>query len=263
MVNAALKALLQDWASARRGPASGADLLAGFMHTFPHWRGRLAEAWKAHGVWVRATPHRTRVPLDETLLRAMLSIAVFWGWSRTAAALALGFYGLLRPGELCQIRRVHWKLPSEVRGTVGDGVVLAFMRAKTRYRAARLQSVVLRDSTAILLLESVSRGMPSRQHLVPDGVLGLHRRFNHLLAALGAHRLPFSPASLRGGGAVHMLRGHGASLTEIMFAGRWESVRTVSRYLQEGLAAYAVSHLDAVTAAHVSLAAALLQDILR
>ena len=33
------------------------------------------------------------------------------------------------------------------------------------------------------------------------------------------------------------------SVTEIMFAGRWDSLRTLNHYLQEGLAAYAVSCL--------------------
>ena len=35
----------------------------------------------------------------------------------------------------------------------------------------------------------------------------------------------------------------GQSLTEILFAGRWDSLKSLNHYLQEGMAAYAASKL--------------------
>ena len=55
---------------------------------------------------------------------------------------------------------------------------LAFAKAKTQYRAARPQSVVVMKPIAVVLMEAVSATLARRQSLAPDGVIVLHRRFN-------------------------------------------------------------------------------------
>ncbi len=70
------------------------------MKHFPGFRGRLAESWHAYSIWSRATPHVTRLGLDEVVPRAMVVVWSVWNWRRTAAAWLIGFYALPRPGEL-------------------------------------------------------------------------------------------------------------------------------------------------------------------
>ena len=176
----------------------------------------------------------------------MAAIAVVWDWPLTAAALLSGFYGLLRPGEIAGLRRGHLRLPSDGAGLVNSPtLIIALVRPKTRHRAARLQSVVVRNAIAITAVHSAVNLLPRRCLLVPDGVAGFAKRFAQLLNALNINLNLYTPASLRGGGCVSLFQTQGVGLTDIMFAGRWESTRTVSIYLQEGLAAFATSTLSA------------------
>ncbi len=119
--NAAFSARLQQFASDQKALYHGADLLPGFMKRFPWFRGRLAESWHACSIWSSATPHVTRVGLDEVALKAMVVIRAVWSWRRIAAALLIGFYALLRPGELAAVKRAHLRLPCDGLGLDGAG----------------------------------------------------------------------------------------------------------------------------------------------
>ena len=41
------------------------------------------------------------------MLTAMVVVCTVWGWRRAAAALLIGFYALLRPGELVAVKRAR------------------------------------------------------------------------------------------------------------------------------------------------------------
>ena len=106
-------------------------------------------------------------------------------------------------------------------------------------RAARIQSVHVADALlATLGLRCVGR-LPPTTRLCPGG----SRKSSKLcFSAVGLCASPYTPASLRRGGAVaDVLRG--CSLTFIMFHGRWAAVKTTTHYLQSGLAAHVATTL--------------------
>ncbi len=113
------------------------------------------------------------------------------------------------------------------------------MKAKTRNRAARVQSVVIHDFEAVRLLEVALHGVSQTTLLLPGGTAGFRLRFAELLSALHVGHLAYSPASLRPGGALHIFSGGNASLADLMYRGRWDCAKTLSHYLQEGFAALA------------------------
>ena len=121
-------------------------------------------------------------------------------------------------------------------------------------RAARIQSVHVADALlATLGMRCVGR-LPPTTRLCPGG-------FQALLSAVGLCASPYTPASLRRGGAVaDVLRG--CSLTFIMFHGRWAAVKTTTHYLQSGLAAHVAATLPTPARLLVKTFAAALPELL-
>ena len=80
------------------------------MAAHPHTRGTMGECWKLTKKWQQQVPRLPRVPMDEPLLWAMVVIAWIWSWIHIAVALAVGFTGCLRPGEIGDLTARDFKL---------------------------------------------------------------------------------------------------------------------------------------------------------
>ena len=240
--NRAVSAFLQ-WLNQQRSPVYiGSYFLAGLQERHPLLRGRLGPSWRAQRTWVLSAPTRVRAPVDDTVLRAMVVVALLWHWPVTAFLLLLGHRGYMRPGELTALRAGHVRL-TDPHFRTGAAVIAAVVRPKTRSSAAPVQAVVVRDQVLLRMAAVTLTGLPPHARLCPDGARGLRLRFDALVAALGAQAGGYTPGGLRGGGAVSDYTSGRSSLTDIMFHGRWASVRSVTHYLQLGAAAVATTRL--------------------
>ena len=141
--------------------------------------------------------------------------------------------------------------------------MIAITKPKTRLRGARLQAVVIHDPVTLALAAlALSTHLGQSALVLPGGASELRRCFDELLRAVGASGLPYSSASLRGAGAVADFSHARSSLTDVMFHGRWESVSSVTHYLQMGLAALATAQLPEDAALRCCRLAALLPSVL-
>eukprot|EP00971_Amphidinium_carterae_P153769 3048949-Amphidinium_carterae.1 len=80
-----------------------------------HWlalRHQLPRGWGVAKTWRLLTPIQNHKPLPLTVLQAMITVALSWGWFEFGLALGLGFFGLLRPSELLHLRAHQILLPS-------------------------------------------------------------------------------------------------------------------------------------------------------
>jgi hypothetical protein len=77
--------------------------------------------------------------------------------------------------------------------------------------------------------------------LMPGGATLFGKRFLALLEALKLANLPYTPGCLRPAGVVADFISGQANLTELMFHGRWESLRSLTRYLQAGMADFTIA----------------------
>ena len=102
----------------------------------PQYRSLLPRAWQTLKAWEASRPWRSRTPFtNETLeymvlqfiCRAIEAARALDGfiWLRMAAALLLGFYGLLRPGEYLSVRREDLHL---VRVPSGEWKILVGLK---------------------------------------------------------------------------------------------------------------------------------------
>eukprot|EP00435_Cladocopium_sp_Y103_P020515 s2882_g5.t1 len=105
----------------------------------PHLRKQMTLAWDFAYSWVADEPFSHRPAMPASVLLAVLSVAILWGWIETAAILGLTWAGVLRIGEALQAVRSDLVLPEDA----APGMTHALLRIrepKTRGRHARHQA---------------------------------------------------------------------------------------------------------------------------
>ena len=104
----------------------------------------------------------SHLPWPAPLLRACISLALLWGWPRTALLLAVGFLGLLRPAELAALRDDSFVMPG-VPGVAGV-MLVRVLQPKMRRLSARREHVRIEDPVIVelasLLCSAPGRGGP-------------------------------------------------------------------------------------------------------
>eukprot|EP00435_Cladocopium_sp_Y103_P044820 s2497_g12.t1 len=205
--------------------------------TRPLLKKQLTPAWDLCFSWLADEPHQHHPALPASILLAMLTICLMWGWPYEASVLALTWAGVCRIGEVLQATRDDLILPQDsAPGTFF--VLLRIGEPKTRGRAARHQSARVDQEDIIRLLIAVYGKCDSTDKLWPLSAATLRGRFTTLLKALdlptdsaGGARC-FDLSSLRPGGATYIL-----NMTEntelVRRRGRWLSQRVCDVYLQE------------------------------
>eukprot|EP00971_Amphidinium_carterae_P245722 4879679-Amphidinium_carterae.1 len=103
--------------------------------------------------------------------------------------------------------------------------------SKTTSRAARLQSALVYDPPLVMLLQRVCQHDDPQALLLKGGMKEFYRKFEAIRRHLQVQSTPFTPATLRGGGATWCIR-QTQSLSLLQWKGRWTSEKSVQHYLQ-------------------------------
>ena len=217
-----------------------AETINAFSSRCPALRRMLQQAWGLGYAWAKSEPSNHHVAMPASVLLAMITTAIYWGWVSVAGMLALGFGGLLRPGELCTSFRRDLLLPSDVGQTV-DYALLSIREPKSRFTHARHQSAKIDAADLVQVLELAFRDLHDGQRLWAYSPQTLRTRFKSLLEAL---KLPSTNTvelrcldlgSLRSGGATYIIQTlENAELCRRR--GRWASMRMMDIYVQEVMA---------------------------
>eukprot|EP00438_Fugacium_kawagutii_P001490 Skav202536 [mRNA] locus=scaffold2011:198967:205206:- [translate_table: standard] len=125
------------WSSGK-GRGLACDTLAALQGKQPNVKGHLQGSWRLLKAWhTHEIPNRAP-PLPEHLVQAMSGWAIFKGHNSFATSLLVGFYGMLRTGELLQVRASHLNVSTRERQAL---LSLGFTKTGQRHGAA--ESVVL------------------------------------------------------------------------------------------------------------------------
>ena len=114
-------------------------------------------------------------------LFACVSLSLLWGWPLVGAALALAWGGLLRIDEVLAGRRSDLILG---RTFLSDFALLSIGEPKTRFRAARHQSVKVDHPDILEILNLAYGKMSPSSKLWPFSGQTLRSRFRQLCGAL-------------------------------------------------------------------------------
>ena len=206
------------------------DMLSGLHHFAPWLRGELKSSWRLFRLWRRVEKPAQAPPLPEGIVVAMVGRCLELGQLDMAVAICLGFWGLLRTGELLQLT------PAQVMLGGSDGVIqLGY--TKTGLRKVQDENVVLQHRGTLLLCQTWKeiRMMERTMHLpiLLDQGPGFRKAFKSLIDYFHLTQ-PFRPYSLRRGGATADFRAHG-SMERTLIKGRWGSNHAARQYIQEGL----------------------------
>lgn len=225
------------------GRGQACDTLAGLQDLQPNLRGHLQGAWRLLKAWsVNEIPNRAP-PLPEHLVLALTGWAFFQGEYTFGISLLIGFYTMLRIGEVLGLRASHMlSAPHERQVLISLGLT------KGGKRQGAAESVILGFETAVRLVKHWKSLAPPSTPLAKSPA-AWRKLFNQGLAALHVEDMGFRPYSLRCGGATFWFSKH-QSLDRILIQGRWHTQKSARVYLNEGLAILAQMKIP-VTSKHV------------
>ena len=232
-------------------------------------RGDIPSAWDAIKSWELLDPPHTRVPMPLAVIEAFLVTGISLAlashtkkerdlWWGCAISSYLGFRGLLRPGELIKLRRVHVTTPSDADATPNSPewvLILVVEKPKNRRYFGNKQFVIVDDPTAISLVEWWFTRASPETTLFPGSRTELVKHFKTVLRILGLQDCGFTLASLRTGGATHHFQTF-RNISLLQYHGRWKSLQTLQHYVQEAMASQTWASIPNMARQHVSAARA-------
>lgn len=208
-------------------------LVVFLQQQFPMHRGLVADSWDLLAKWELLQPTVHRLPLPRIILDAMLSLAVSWGWWRWAAITALGYHGAMRIGEVLRSTRADLMLPEEALLSMPVCFVNVSAPKPGRRGKGRVQHARITDADTITLCRAAFCGLNGRMFLYPAAPSTYRKRWDALLLALGIPAsTTLTPASIRGGGAVHLYH-TSVGIPDILWRMRLRQLSTLESYLQE------------------------------
>lgn len=219
------------WATGA-GRSTGSNVLAALQDAQPHSKGKLPQSWRLMKTWViNEIPNRAP-PLPLEILEAMVGYSLFKQQHLFALSLLVGFFGLLRTGEILTICASHVSVVSNKGPAV---ISLGLTKSGKRQGAAESVTIYVEDVCRRLFQWKAQ----VRSTAKLTGAAHIWRKqFSDTLTALKFHHLDFRPYSLRRGGSTHLFRQQG-SLDRLMVVGRWQAAKTARLYVNEGLAVLA------------------------
>jgi len=219
---------------AGRGLAN--DTIAGLQDRQPDLRHHLPGAWRLLKTWsINEVPARAP-PFPDHVVKAMSGWAFFKGYYSFGLSLLIGFYAMLRTGEVLSLRSSS--LMCQGKSTP---VVISLGMTKGGKRQGAAESVILGYEPVVRLIQQWKKVACPATPLVKSAAQW-RKLFNECLESLELLDSKFRPYSLRRGGATYWFSQH-QSLDRLLISGRWASAKTARIYINEGLAMLTTMHL--------------------
>eukprot|EP00438_Fugacium_kawagutii_P015982 Skav227119 [mRNA] locus=scaffold199:491231:496900:+ [translate_table: standard] len=105
------------WSSGE-GRAEGSTILAALQDNDPKLKHRLPGSWRLMKAWVTHEVPNRAPPFSEQVLQAMVGWSRFHGHHSFALSLLVGFFGMLRTGELLDLRASQVYMASSISPAV-------------------------------------------------------------------------------------------------------------------------------------------------
>ena len=257
---------------ARMNPADTVDTLCAYVqhlhdhhHAYAHAKNAVIAMQELLGIrrvdfrrpwlmlssWQAKRPLRSRLPMPVALLDMLRLLALERTqspdapllWLSMMVLLPVGFYSLLRPGELLTLRLQDIMFSPSLGGGgmtgaqwCGSAASIALRTPKTRAKYARVQFATLRHQPSIRWLRwYLALFQAPSNRLWPAPRPRFNAMFAELCAACGVPPGAFTPGCLRPGGATFFFV-NGIEMASLKFLGRWQSESSLESYVQEATA---------------------------
>ena len=208
-----------------------ADAVAAAQYYVPCLKRSLNLSWSLCSAWNRMELPTRALPFDPATLVAFCGGLLRAGFSRIAAGSILGFHVLSRTGELLTLSRGQVQLGQ-------SEAVIVFTMTKRGQRLGIDEPVVVRDPSVLVVLRFLCHRLEPGDCLLQCSEKQLRSAFAHVASCLDLQKWSCRPYSLRRGGATTLFRATG-SLDVVALRGRWGSLTTARRYIDDGVATMA------------------------
>ena len=207
------------------------DALCG-LHFYEPWtKGKLPQAWRLFSAWRKLEVPSRAPPLTSELIRSMVTYALDHHDLAWATLILVGFYALLRTGELLALR------PCDVLLSPKHAII-SLPNTKTGKRKGAEEMVHVDDVYTLEVLAALIRSRQSFQAMdTPiwrSSGSSFRLRFAHYCNKFGLSQFRFRPYSLRRGGATHLFQVT-RSMEAALLIGRWESARVARIYISDAM----------------------------
>ena len=144
------------------GLSLATDGLSGLQDMRPPLKGNLSLSWRLVKTWQRREMPRRAPPLPEDLLHALRGYFLNLNLPNIALALEVAFYGVLRTGELLNLRANHIDVSPAL-----DCAVFNLGETKTSQRSGASDSITLQVKPVCIRLKQWQESSSSNAFLVP------------------------------------------------------------------------------------------------
>eukprot|EP00438_Fugacium_kawagutii_P010455 Skav232993 [mRNA] locus=scaffold387:64192:70081:+ [translate_table: standard] len=211
------------------GRATASNVLAALQDFDPKLRGQLPGSWRLMRTWtVHEVPVRAP-PMTENVLKAMIGWSFFNDHWAFGVSLMVGFFGLLRTGELLALQawQVHMVSPNQP-------AVINLGLTKSGKRQGAEESITISDVHVLRFLWAW-KSQASDHSFLTAKPHQWRAMFQRCLEELKLDEWGFRPYSLRRGAATFFFTKLG-SLDKVLVMGRWTAAKTARIYINSGLA---------------------------
>ena len=207
------------------------DALCGLHHFEPFTKKQLPNSWKLFRTWRRIESPNRAPPLTSFILYSIAHYAAMHHDFAFAALILLGFFAMLRTGEILTV------CPADLILTPTRGL-LALKNTKTGIRHGASEMVAFEDTFTLDILQEVVLLKQSQNLMrVPIWMFSaqaFRNRFSWYMKKFDLLPHCFRCYSLRRGGATHLFQECG-SMETVLLKGRWGSAQVGKIYIQDGL----------------------------
>ena len=207
------------------------DALCGLQHQEPWVKRNIPMAWKMFGVWRKLESPGRAPPLTQEIVYSWANYAIEHQDLIFAGLILLGFFALLRTGELLKVCAKDLLLDEE------NGIVTLF-GTKTGQRDNVGEMVSFSDIFTLETLRAVQDLQKDRAMMnVPlwyKSAQGFRTQFQRYCRRFDLLAHQFRPYSLRRGGATWIFQRTG-SMEVALVKGRWSSSRVARIYISDAL----------------------------
>ena len=232
---AGLDSALSDWVEERWKAGSPqyliSDALSGLHYYEPWTKRQIPNTWRLFSVWRKLELPARAPPFTAEIIRSISSYALAHHDLFFAAIMLLGFYGLLRTGELLNLTTADLLVNS-------NHLIVSLQNTKTGKRKGCQEVIHVSDEFTIEVISAVmdvreSQGLQNMP-LWSHSASSFRKRFTFYCHKFGLQQFSYRPYSLRRGGATHHFQ-MTRSMESTLLLGRWESVKVARIYISDAL----------------------------
>lgn len=172
-------------------------------------------------------------------------------WWSMAILLEVGYYGLLRPGELFALTTKSIIVPGAWSHMSGPFAIAVILKPKNKRFMGHQQFSVIRSREVVPWLVWLLAGMLDGSPLWPSSQARFRTLFGKLVEWLCLGDWSLTTASLRAGGTTWFFE-CGIEPNRLLTWGRWRSAYSLQHYLQEAMSSIVMHRLNAQSHALLS-----------